>query len=173
MSASLFPLRASVSLWLSFRMRAVVQRVTSASVTVNGQVVSEIPRGLLVLLGIEQSDTDADRAWMTEKLPNLRIFEDPAGKMNLSILDLAASPPAPGILLVPNFTVAGDAKKGRRPSFDNAMRPEQSEAEFGRITQAIRAIVGDRVNVKTGVFRADMKVALVNDGPVTIWLDSK
>ncbi len=153
-------------------MRAVVQRVLSASVTVNGQITSEISRGLLILLGIEQSDTDTDRAWMAEKLPNLRIFEDPAGKMNLSILDLAATP-TPGILLVPNFTVAGDAKKGRRPSFDNAMRPEQSEAEFGRIADAIRAIVADRVQVKTGVFRADMKVALVNDGPVTIWLDSK
>ncbi len=154
-------------------MRAVVQRVLEASVIVNGQVVGSIGRGLAVLIGIEQSDLPADREWMAEKIPNLRIFEDAAGKMNLSVMDMAQGATQPGILLVPNFTVAGDAKKGRRPSFDNAMRPEQSEAEFGRIVEAVRAAAGERVKVQTGVFRADMKVALVNDGPVTIELDSK
>ncbi len=156
-------------------MRAVVQRVLEASVIVNGRIVGTIGRGLAVLIGIEQSDLPTDREWMAEKIPNLRIFEDAAGKMNLSVIDLAQIPGArqPGILLVPNFTVAGDAKKGRRPSFDNAMRPEQSEAEFGRIVEAVRAVAAGKVRVETGVFRADMKVALVNDGPVTIWLDSK
>jgi D-tyrosyl-tRNA(Tyr) deacylase len=150
--------------------------VSQASVTVNGQVVSAIGRGLVVLLGIEQSDNDSDRAWMAEKIPNLRIFEDAAGKMNRSVIEIAAQPAsgAPtGILLVPNFTVAGDARKGRRPSFDNAMRPELSEAEFGRVVEGVRGVAGPGVSVQAGVFRADMKVALVNDGPVTIWLDSR
>lgn len=145
-------------------MRAVVQRVLSASVTVNSEVVAQIERGLLVLVGIEASDTDAQVVWLADKCANLRIFEDPQGKMNLSVKDVAGS-----ILLVPNFTVAGDARKGRRPSFDNAMRPEQSEPMFQRLTAATRS---QGVPVQTGVFRADMKVALVNDGPITIWLDS-
>lgn len=115
---------------------------------------------------------------MSDKIPNLRIFEDSEGKMNLSVMDLsrksAMSGGAPvGVLIVPNFTVAGDAKKGRRPSFDNAMSPELSEAEFGRVVEGVQAAAGEGVLVKTGVFRADMKVALVNDGPVTIWLDSR
>jgi D-tyrosyl-tRNA(Tyr) deacylase len=158
-------------------MRAVIQRVSQASVTVNGQVVASIGRGLVVLLGIEQADKDSDRAWMSEKIPNLRIFEDAAGKMNLSVIDLAMQKQLgdvpPGILVVPNFTVAGGARKGRRPSFDNAMKPELSEAEFGRVSEAVRTAAGSGVVVQTGVFRADMKVELVNDGPVTIWLDSK
>lgn len=161
-------------------MRAVIQRVSQATVTVNGQVVASIDRGLLVLLGIEQADTEADRAWMSEKIPNLRIFEDAAGKMNLSVIDVVTAEsaaggqpnPPTGILLVPNFTVAGDARKGRRPSFDNAMKPELSEAEFGRITEAVRTVAGPAVSVQTGVFRAEMKVSLINDGPITIWLDS-
>ena len=159
-------------------MRAVIQRVSQASVIVEGKVVSSIGRGLVVLLGIEQSDKDSDRAWMSEKIPNLRIFEDAAGKMNVSVIEVAAQAAPPGsastgILLVPNFTVAGDARKGRRPSFENAMRPELSDAEFGRIVEAVRGIAGPVVSVQTGVFRADMKVALVNDGPVTICLDSR
>lgn len=163
-------------------MRAVIQRVSQANVSVEGRVVASIGRGLVVLLGIEASDTESDRAWMAEKIPNLRIFEDDAGKMNLSVMDrvtaerAANGPPseAPtGILLVPNFTVAGDARKGRRPSFDNAMRPELSEVEFGRCVEAVKSAAGASVSVQTGVFRADMKVSLVNDGPVTIWLDSK
>ncbi len=153
-------------------MRAVVQRVSSASVVVNGQSVAEIPRGILALIGIEAADQPADRAWLADKLVNLRIFEDAAGKMNLSLLDLAKTD-TPGLLLVPNFTLAGDARKGRRPSFDNAMKPELSEPEFNRFAADIRAAAGDSITIQTGIFRADMKVTLTNDGPVTIWLDSR
>jgi D-tyrosyl-tRNA(Tyr) deacylase len=143
----------------------VVQRVLKASVEVEGREVGAIERGLVVLVGIEESDTPADRAWMAEKIPNLRIFEDEQGKMNKSVLEVGGS-----VLLVPNFTVAGDARKGRRPSFDNAMRPERSEGEFGELARAVGA---SGVPVATGVFRAHMLVSLVNDGPVTIWLDSR
>jgi D-aminoacyl-tRNA deacylase len=146
-------------------MKAVVQRVTSAAVDVNGKPVAEIARGLLVLVGIESTDEPRDRAWLADKLPNLRIFEDPAGKMNLSVADIKGE-----ILLVPNFTVAGDARKGRRPSFDNAMRPEHAEPEF---TLLAAAIATSGVPVQTGIFRATMAVSLVNDGPVTILLDSR
>jgi D-tyrosyl-tRNA(Tyr) deacylase len=145
-------------------MRAVVQRVLSASVTVNGEVVAHVGQGLLVLVGIESADTETQVAWLADKCANLRIFEDPQGKMNLSVKDVGGA-----ILLVPNFTVAGDARKGRRPSFDNAMRPEQSEPMFQQLVSATR---NQGVPVQAGVFRADMKVALVNDGPITIWLDS-
>ncbi|HYE62655.1 MAG TPA: D-aminoacyl-tRNA deacylase [Phycisphaerales bacterium] len=145
-------------------MRAVVQRVSSASVTVNGGVVGGIGRGLLVLVGIEQADSDSQVVWLADKCANLRIFEDVQGKMNLSVKDVAGA-----ILLVPNFTIAGEARKGRRPSFDNAMRPEQSEPMFQRVVAAVQA---QGVPVQTGVFRAEMQVALVNDGPITIWLDS-
>jgi D-tyrosyl-tRNA(Tyr) deacylase len=145
-------------------MRAVVQRVSSGSVTVNGQMVARIEHGLVVLAGIEAADTEPQLAWLADKCANLRIFEDAQGKMNLSVRDVGGA-----ILLVPNFTVAGEAKKGRRPSFDNAMRPEQSEGMFARLAAAV-ATLG--VSVQTGVFGAEMKVALVNDGPITIWLDS-
>jgi D-aminoacyl-tRNA deacylase len=146
-------------------MRCVVQRVSSASVSVGGSVVAQIERGLLVLVGIEAADTDQDLAWLADKVPNLRVFEDGAGKMNLSVKDAGGS-----VLLVPNFTVAGDARKGRRPSFDGAMRPEHAEPVFQRLAGAIAAA---GVPVQSGVFRAHMAVTLVNDGPVTIWLDSR
>lgn len=146
-------------------MRAVVQRVASASVDVDGKRVAEIGRGLLVLAGIEAADTETDAAWLADKLAHLRIFEDPSGKMNLSVIDTAGA-----LLLVPNFTVAGDARKGRRPGFDNAMRPETAEPMFAHLAQLAAA---HGAPVQTGIFRADMKVALVNDGPVTIWLDSR
>jgi D-tyrosyl-tRNA(Tyr) deacylase len=146
-------------------MKAVVQRVTSASVDVAGKRVAEISRGLLVLVGIESTDEPRDRDWLADKLPNLRIFEDAEGKMNLSVADIKGQ-----ILLVPNFTVAGDARKGRRPSFDKAMRPEQAEPEFARLAQTIAA---SGIPVQTGIFRATMAVSLVNDGPVTILLDSR
>jgi len=153
-------------------MRSVVQRVSGASVEVKGGVVGEIGRGLVALVGIEAADLPADRAWMVDKLVHLRVFEDAAGKMNLSLVDLAASGSRPGLLLVPNFTVAGDARKGRRPSFDNAMRPEHSEPEFERLVVEARAMA-PMIDVRTGVFRADMRVHLTNDGPVTIVLDSR
>lgn len=146
-------------------MRAVVQRVNGASVEVDGGIVAEIGPGILVLVGLEEADVEEDLAWMAEKLAHLRIFPDEAGKMNRSVLDLGLP-----ILLVPNFTLAGDARKGRRPGFDNAMRPERAGPEFERLAAGLR---GRRVDVKAGVFRAHMKVSLVNDGPVTIWLDSR
>jgi D-tyrosyl-tRNA(Tyr) deacylase len=146
-------------------MRAVVQRVRSGQVEVDGAIVASIGAGLVVLVGIEQADTAADIEWLAEKLTNLRIFEDAAGKMNLSVLDTKGQ-----LLLVPNFTVAGDAKKGRRPSFDNAMRPEQAEPMFAELC---RRVAGAGVSVGTGVFRATMQVSLVNDGPVTIVLSSR
>jgi D-tyrosyl-tRNA(Tyr) deacylase len=148
----------------------VVQRVLSASVDVEGWRVATIGRGLLVLVGLETADTGADLSWMADKLANLRIFEDAAGKMNLSVKNLGAEDDPGSILLVPNFTLAGDARKGRRPSFDNAMRPEGAEPMFSQLAAAVRA---QGVAVQTGIFRADMQVALVNDGPVTIWLDSR
>jgi D-aminoacyl-tRNA deacylase len=146
-------------------MRAVVQRVTAAAVEVGGQRAAEIGPGLLALVGIEQGDGDAEATWLAEKLAHLRIFEDGAGKMNLSLKDTGGE-----LLLVPNFTVAGDARKGRRPSFDRAMRPELAEPLFGACVSAARA---QGVAVQPGVFRASMRVSLVNDGPVTIWLDSR
>jgi D-tyrosyl-tRNA(Tyr) deacylase len=146
-------------------MRAVVQRVSQAQVEVDGKAVAQVAAGLVVLVGIEAADTDADLAWLADKLINLRIFEDPQGKMNLSLLDTKGA-----LLLVPNFTVAGDAKKGRRPSFDNAMRPEQAELMFNDLAKRIAA---QGVPTATGVFRATMKVTLTNDGPVTILLDSR
>jgi D-aminoacyl-tRNA deacylase len=154
-------------------MKAVVQRVSEASVEVEGRSpakVAAIGRGLVVLVGIEAGDTDADLAWMADKVANLRIFEDAAGKMNLSVRDGGGV--GGEVLLVPNFTVAGDARKGRRPSFDGAMRPEESQGLFQRLAAAMEAILGAE-RVRTGVFRAHMRVGLVNDGPVTILLDSR
>jgi D-tyrosyl-tRNA(Tyr) deacylase len=146
------------------RMRAVVQRVSSASVAAGGRTVSSIGRGLLVLVGIEAADTAAQIAWLAEKVVNLRIFEDQQGKLNLSVQEVQGS-----VLLVPNFTVAGDARKGRRPSFDNAMRPEAAEPLFRELVAATRA---KGVPVETGVFRTEMAVSLVNDGPITLVLES-
>ena len=146
-------------------MKAVVQRVSGASVEVEGRSVATIGRGLLVLAGLEVSDGAADAAWMAEKLANLRIFGDAAEKMNLSVKDAGGA-----VLLVPNFTLAGDTRKGRRPHFDNAMRPELAEQMFGQFAAAVSA---QGVPVQTGVFRAHMRVSLVNDGPVTILLESR
>ena len=151
-------------------MKAVVQRVTRASVAVEGRDVASIGAGLLVLVGIEAGDGEGDVAWMADKVTNLRIFEDSAGKMNLSVKDAGPTGSQGAVLLVPNFTVAGDARKGRRPSFDTAMRPEEAEPVFARLAAAVRAL---GVDVGTGVFRAHMAVTLVNDGPVTILLESR
>lgn len=146
-------------------MKAVIQRVSSASVVVDGTEVAAIGKGLMVLVGIEAADAAGDVAWLAEKLAGIRIFEDAAGKMNLSVRDVGGA-----ILLVPNFTLSGDARKGRRPSFDGAMRPELAEPMFGELVAAVR---GHGVPVQTGVFRAHMRVSLVNDGPVTILLESQ
>jgi len=152
-------------------MRAVVQRVSGAVLGLVDEsgAVSEHARigaGLVALLGIEKEDAEADREWMVSKLAGLRIFEDDQGKMNLSVLEVGSGE----VLLVPNFTVAGDARKGRRPSFDHAMRPPEAERAFDAVA---RALADQGVAVKTGVFGAHMRVSIENDGPVTIVVDSR
>jgi D-tyrosyl-tRNA(Tyr) deacylase len=146
-------------------MRAVIQRVLEGSVTVNGEVVSRMGPGLLVLLGVGQGDGEKDATWMAEKIANLRIFEDEAGKMNRSLLDGTRE-----VIVVSQFTLYGDARKGRRPSFIDAAPPEEANGLYQRTCEALRGL---GLTVGTGVFRADMKVAGVNDGPVTILLDSR
>jgi len=145
-------------------MREVVQRVLSASVTVEGKRVSEIGPGLLVLLGVGKNETEEKMRWLAEKVAQLRIFEDAAGKMNCSLLDTTKA-----ALVVSQFTLYADCQKGRRPSFIEACEPAEAERWYQRFCEACRAL---GVSVQQGVFRADMKVALVNDGPVTLWLDT-
>lgn len=145
-------------------MRCVVQRVKRASVTVDGQVIGAIGQGLMVLIGVHQDDIAQDVRYMAEKLPHLRIFEDDAGKMNLSLLDIGGS-----LLAVSQFTLFGDARKGRRPDFFSAAKPEQANALYEQLVDALRQA---GLRVETGRFRAEMSVELVNDGPVTILLDS-
>ena len=146
-------------------MRAVVQRVSSASVTVDGELVGEIGPGLLVLLGVAQADTDEDANYLAEKTVNLRIFEDDAGKMNRSLLEVGGR-----MLAVSQFTLLGDCRKGRRPSFIEAAPPEAGKRLYERFCDAVRQF---GVAVETGRFQAMMDVALVNDGPVTVLVDSK
>ncbi len=146
-------------------MRAVVQRVSQAAVVVLGQTVGAIDRGLLVLLSVGQDDDDADLAYMIDKIAGLRIFSDEAGKMNLAVSDVGGS-----ILLVSQFTLHGDARRGKRPSFTAAMAPEPAAAMVDRCARAWR---DQGLPVQQGVFGADMQVSLCNDGPVTILLDSK
>lgn len=145
-------------------MRCVIQRVTEASVTIDGEVVGRCGRGFLVLIGVHVDDTAADLKYMAEKVPNLRVFEDSAGKMNLSIRDVGGE-----ILAVSQFTLYGDARGGRRPSFITAARPDKADPMYEELVAAWRA---QGIHVETGRFGADMKVALVNDGPVTILMDS-
>ncbi|AOS45433.1 D-tyrosyl-tRNA(Tyr) deacylase [Lacunisphaera limnophila] len=163
-------------------MRVVIQRVSSARVTVSERVTGQIERGLLVLVGIEAADTAADGQWLAEKLVKLRIFDDADGKMNLSLLDLAAAEtPAsssalrPLILLVSQFTLHASLAKGTRPSFHAAARPELARPLYEGLILQLAAALGrpDGHGVQTGEFGALMQVASVNDGPVTLWLDSK
>ncbi len=146
-------------------MRAVVQRVTRASVTVNGNVIGEIGNGLVVLLGIARDDTKVEAAYLVDKIASLRIFEDEDAKMNLSVKDVDG-----GLLIVSQFTLYGDARRGLRPSWIDAAPPEVAEPLYDFFVRQARSIVSD---VATGSFRAMMQVELVNDGPVTILLDSK
>ena len=146
-------------------MRLVVQRVSRAKVSVGGDVVGEIGRGFLALVGVESGDTDEDMRYGVEKLVGLRVFEDEAGKMNRCVADVGGS-----ILLVSQFTLLGDARHGRRPSFSNAARPEVAAPMIDRMAEAIKS---RGIPVARGIFGADMQVELVNDGPVTILLDSK
>ena len=145
-------------------MRAVVQRVSRAKVTVAGKVTGEIGLGLLVLLGVAQSDQEADAAYLAQKIAGLRIFEDPDGKMNLAVADVSGS-----LLAVSQFTLYGDVRRGKRPSFDDAARPEQAKLLYDYFCKQIRAT---GLRCEEGIFQAMMDVDLINSGPVTILLDS-
>jgi len=146
------------------RMRAVVQRVSRAKVTVSGEITGEIGAGLLVLLGVGAQDEQPDADYLAEKIIGLRIFEDEHGKMNLSVTDIGGA-----VLAVSQFTLYGDARKGRRPSFDDAARPEKARALYEHFVERVRA---GGVRCETGRFQEMMDVELVNQGPVTILLDS-
>ncbi len=146
-------------------MRAVVQRVAEAWVEVNEQVVAQIGQGLLVLLGVSNEDTEEDARYLANKVAHLRIFEDEEGKLNRSVLEVKGS-----ALVVSNFTLYGDCRKGRRPSFTDAAPPEKAEALYLRFCDYLQA---EGVPVQQGIFQAHMHVGLVNDGPVTLLLDSK
>lgn len=146
-------------------MRAVVQRVTQASVTVESETVGAIGPGIMVLIGVSDQDTEKDLKYIVEKTMNLRIFDDENGVMNRSVIDVGGS-----ILAVSQFTLYGDARGGRRPSYFRAAKPEPADAMYERAVAAWR---DTGIHVETGRFRTEMKVSLVNDGPVTILLDSE
>lgn len=146
-------------------MRSVVQRVSRASVRVEGETVGRIGKGFLVLLGVGEKDTSQDLDWMVDKIIGLRVFEDEEGKMNRSIVEEKGE-----ILLVSQFTLFGDCRKGKRPSFSSAAPPERAKTFY---EEAIAKIALKGVLVETGIFQADMKVELENDGPVTLLLDSE
>jgi len=149
-------------------MRVVLQRVTSARVQVDERTIGEIGPGLLILLGVGREDAEPDARWLAEKVAGLRIFGDGEGRMNLSLLDTGGS-----ALVVSQFTLMGDSRKGRRPGFDKAAPPEQAEGWYERFVELLRAELGDTRKVATGSFGAFMSVSLVNDGPVTLILDSR
>lgn len=146
-------------------MRAVIQRVSCATVTVDGKIVGQIGKGLLVLLGVAQDDDEAAADYLAEKTAGLRIFEDADGKMNLACADVGGA-----VLVVSQFTLYGDVRKGKRPSFDRAARPEDAKRLYEYFVSRIRAT---GLKCETGTFQAMMDVELVNDGPVTILLDSE
>lgn len=145
-------------------MRALVQRVSQASVRIDGEVVGEIGRGFLVLIGVTHADAEAEAAYLARKVAGLRVFEDATGKLNLGLGDVGGA-----VLVVSQFTLYGDVSKGRRPSFTDAARPAQAELLYQRFCTLLEA---EGLAVRTGVFQAHMAVELVNDGPVTLWLDS-
>lgn len=147
-------------------MRALIQRVSEASVTIDGEVRGEIGVGFLVLLGIETEDTGDDGDWLAGKIARMRVFGDSAGQMNLALGDVDGE-----VLVVSQFTLHANTKKGNRPSFIRAARPEQAIPLYERFVAQLGGLLGK--SVATGEFGAEMKVALVNDGPVTIWIDSK
>ncbi|HEY6359442.1 MAG TPA: D-aminoacyl-tRNA deacylase [Vicinamibacterales bacterium] len=146
-------------------MRCVVQRVTAASVVVEGRVVGEIGRGLVALIGVANGDGTADIAFTASKIRGLRVFEDAQGKMNRSVLEAGGA-----ILAISQFTLLGDARRGRRPAFDDAAPPAIARVAYDAVVQALRTA---GVPVATGIFQADMALTLTNDGPVTILLDSR
>ena len=145
-------------------MRAVVQRVSRAKVTVDGSIAGEIGEGLLVLVGVSHNDTKASADYLVDKLLGLRIFQDDAGKMNRSVVDVGGA-----VLAVSQFTLFGDVRRGRRPSFDDATRPEHAKELYDYFVERVRAA---GIRCETGVFQAMMDVELVNSGPVTILIDS-
>jgi len=145
-------------------MRAVIQRVSRAQVSVNGEISGKIERGLLVLLGVAPMDTEADADYLAEKIAGLRIFEDKSGKMNLSTTDVGGA-----LLVVSQFTLYGDVRRGKRPSFDGAAPPQQARELYDHFVERIRAA---GLPCQTGRFQENMQVELINDGPVTILLDS-
>ena len=146
-------------------MRAVVQRATKASVSIDGKTTGAIAKGLVVLLGIHREDTVKEIEWMTDKIINLRIFEDENGKMNRSLADIGGE-----VLIVSQFTLYGDCRKGRRPGYSTAAPPKIAEPLYLRFVEEVK---NRQVNVATGTFQANMAVELVNDGPVTLMLDSE
>jgi D-tyrosyl-tRNA(Tyr) deacylase len=150
----------------AFPMRSVIQRVSSASLIANNIAMGEIQFGLVVLLGIEEVDDRQDADWVAEKIARMRIFADEAGKMNLSIEEVGGR-----IMVISQFTLHASTRKGNRPSFIQAARPEQAIPLYEYFLEKIQGLVAQPI--VTGIFGADMKVTLVNDGPVTIWLDSK
>ena len=146
-------------------MKAVIQRVSEASVKVDGNIVGSISQGLLLLVGIDETDCEADADWLVQKIVNLRIFSDKEGKLNLSVIDISGE-----ILCISQFTLIADYKKGNRPSFIKAARPEQAVPLFEYFK---KEIAKSGLKTESGIFGADMKVSLLNDGPVTIVMDSK
>ncbi|HOG63348.1 MAG TPA: D-aminoacyl-tRNA deacylase [Sedimentibacter sp.] len=146
-------------------MRAVVQRVKSAHVKVKDKIIGSIGQGILQFLGVEETDQETDLEYMCEKIPNLRIFEDENGKMNKSLLDVEGS-----ILVISQFTLLGDARKGRRPSFTDAAKPEKAIPMYEKFIACMKE---KNITTQSGEFGAEMEVELINDGPVTILLDSK
>ncbi len=146
-------------------MRAVVQRVKEASVTVDNKTVGAIDKGLVVFLGVEDGDTEKDTEYMADKIANLRIFEDESDKMNLSLKDISGQ-----ILVISQFTLFGDVRKGKRPSFVTATKPESAKFHYEKF---INLIEKTDIRIEKGIFQADMLVKIYNDGPVTILIDSK
>lgn len=146
-------------------MRAVIQRVTRGRVTVGEETVGQVAQGLVVLLGVGQDDSEADARYIAEKIAGLRIFEDPEGKLNLSVQDVSGE-----VLVVSQFTLYGDCRKGRRPGFSNAAPPEQANRLY---LQVVKALEDMGLGVATGRFQASMMVEIINDGPVTLLLDSR
>lgn len=147
-------------------MRILIQRVSEASVSIEGEIKSQIKSGLLVLLGIEHDDGQEDLVWLVEKLVKLRVFDDEKGVMNLSVMDVSAQ-----ILVISQFTLHASTRKGARPSYIRAARPSQAIPLYEEFLNKIEGKTG--VKPASGVFGADMKVGLINDGPVTIWIDSR
>lgn len=147
-------------------MRAVIQRVLQASVSIDSKVAGSIEKGLLIFVGIEDADTDKDLQWLSSKIVNLRVFNDENGVMNVNVKEVAGS-----ILLVSQFTLHASTKKGNRPSYIKASKPSFAIPMYEKMIRQLEKDLGKKI--ETGIFGADMKVALVNDGPVTIWIDSR